>query len=161
MSSNEFVFRQAGPEDAAAIMETINEAFQVEREFFSKDRIDLTEVAESLQKGTFILAERGGEPAGCVYTELRGDERGYFGLLSVAPAQQGRGLGRLLVTEAEDLCREAGCQVMFLYAVNLRAELPPYYEKLGYAVAGEEFPEQDPSALQPYHFIVMEKTIGE
>ncbi len=161
MSTTDFVFRPAAPEDASAIMELINQAFAIERNFFSADRIDLPGVADHLQKGTFLLAESDGGLAGCVYTELRG-ESGYFGLLAVAPAQQGRGLGTLLVTEAEDLCREAGCTAMELRILHLRTELPPYYEKLGYGVSRtEEHIPQDPSALQPYHFIVMEKTIGE
>jgi predicted N-acetyltransferase YhbS len=160
MNSSDFVFRPAAPEDASAIMELINQAFAIERKFFSADRIDLPGVADHLQKGAFLLAESDGALAGCVYTELR-RERGYFGLLAVAPGQQGRGLGTLLVTEAEDLCREAGCSVMELRILHLRTELPPYYEKLGYTVARTEETEPDPSALQPYHFIVMEKTIGE
>ncbi len=156
-----YTFRQAGPEDASVIMELINEAFAIELKYFSKERIDLPGVADHLQKGTFILAVSDAEPVGCVYTELRG-EQGYFGLLAVAPSQQGRGLGARLVTESEDLCREAGCSVMTLRVLDSRTELPPYYEKLGYAVTGtEDHIPQDPSALQPYHFIVMEKTIGE
>jgi predicted N-acetyltransferase YhbS len=160
MAMHEYHLRTAGPEDAAAIMETINLAFQVERQFFSEDRISLSGVSEHLQKGTFILAENESILVGCIYTEVR-DEKGYFGLLSVAPSEQGKGLGGRLITEAEDLCREAGCRLMYLYTVNLRAELPPYYEKFDYHIARDEFPENDPTALQPYHFVVMEKTIGE
>jgi predicted N-acetyltransferase YhbS len=161
MSTNDYIFRQAGPEDAAALMELINEAFAIELKFFSNQRIDLAGVREHLQKGTFIAAESEVRMVGCVYTELRGD-KGYFGLLSVAPSGQGRGLGARLITEAEDLCREAGCSVMELRILHLRTELPPYYEKIGYVVTGtENHIPQDPSALQPYHFITMEKTIGE
>ncbi len=161
MSTNDYIFRQAGPEDAPALMELINEAFAIELKFFSNERIDLAGVREHLQKGSFILAESKDRLAGCIYTELRGD-KGYFGLLSVAPFEQGRRLGTRLITESEDLCREAGCSVMELRILNLRTELPPYYEKLGYAVTGtEDHIPQDPSALQPYHFVTMEKTIGE
>jgi predicted N-acetyltransferase YhbS len=160
MSTSDFVFRPAGPEDGAAVMELINHAFEVERKFFSVDRIDLAGVREHMQKGTFIVAEAGDMLAGCVYIELRG-VKGYFGLLSVAPDQQGHGLGTRLVTEAEDLCREAGCSIMELRILNLRTELPPYYDKLGYAFVTEEVPEQEPTAYQPYTFIVMERTIGE
>jgi predicted N-acetyltransferase YhbS len=161
MPESSFTFRQAGPEDAAALMEVINDAFAVELKYFSKPRIDLAGVGEMLQKGTFILAESGGRLAGCVYTELRG-EKGYFGLLSVATAFQKRGLGPRLITEAEDLCREAGCRVMELRVLDSRVELPPYYTRLGYIFTGnEDHIPQDPSALQPYYFIKMEKTIGE
>jgi GNAT superfamily N-acetyltransferase len=161
MENSAFTFRQAGPEDASVLMELINQAFAIELIYFSNERINLAGVAKELQKGTFILAMSGDKPAGCVYAELRG-ERGYFGLLAVAPSQQRHGLGTRLITEAEDLCREAGCHVMELRILNLRTELPPYYEKLGYTVTGtEDDIPQDSSALQPYHFIVMEKVIGE
>lgn len=161
MTAAVYNLRTAGPEDAAALMEVINEAFQIERKFFSEDRISLDGVREHLQKGTFIIAESDDHLAGCVYTELRENSTGYFGLLSVAPAHQGQRLGPRLITEAEDLCREAGCRIMRLYTIDVRPELPPYYEKFGYAITGTEQPDPDPSALQPYHYVVMEKTIGE
>ena len=57
--------------------------------------------------------------AACVWVEVRDDgtsatlldKRGYFGMLAVDPAQQGKGLGRLLVQTAETHCRAAGLMV--------------------------------------------------
>ena len=91
--------------------------------------------------------------------ELRGDA-GYFGLLSVDPDSQGRGLGKILVDRAEEFCRAAGCSRMQIRVLNHRTELPPFYEKLGYHVARIEEVEQVASARMPYHFIVMEKELG-
>jgi hypothetical protein len=48
---------------------------------------------------------------------------------------------------------------MQIRVLNHRTELPPFYEKLGYTIAGVEEVEQVPSAKLPYHFIVMEKEL--
>ena len=139
-------------------MVLINRAFEVERPFFTTERIDLAETIGHFKKGTFILAEDGTTMAGCNYVELRG-ELGYFGLLSIDPGYQGRGLGRILIEQAEDFCRHAECSRMQIRVLNHRTELPPFSEKLGYRIAGNEEVEQVPSAKLPYHFIVMEKAL--
>lgn len=158
MSNVEFTFRNANESDAEDLVILINRAFEVERPFFTTERIDRAETLEHFGKGTFLVAEEEGELAGCNYIELR-DDSGYFGLLSIDPEYQGRGLGRTLVEKAEDFCRRAGCPVMRIRVLNHRTELPPFYEKLGYHNAGIEDVEQVPTARMPYHFIVMEKTL--
>ena len=159
MLTDGFTFRTAERSDAEALVPLINSAFEVESPFFTTKRITLTETVAHFDKGTFLLAERDDEIAGCNYVELRGPV-GYFGLLSVHLDYQGHGLGRILVEQAERLCRDAGCTVMQIRVLNHRTELPPFYEKLGYHVARTEEVEQVPSARMPYHFILMEKALG-
>lgn len=151
-------FRIAAEKDAEALVPLINRAFEVELQFFTSDRIDLAETLKHFEKGRFLLAEIGGRLAGCNYVELRG-ESGYFGLLSVDPDLQGRGLGRKLIEKAETHCRDRGCGKMQIRVLNHRTELPPFYEKLGYHVARIEEVEQEQAARMPYHFIVMEKAL--
>lgn len=158
MSRNEFTYRNADRSDADELVTLINRAFAVERQFFTVERIDHAETLEHFDKGKFLLAEIDGSLAGCNYVELRGDA-GYFGLLSIDPKFQGRGLGKSLVDQAEDFCRTSGCSKMQIRVLNHRTELPPFYEKLGYHDAGTEEVEQDPSARLPYHFILMEKAL--
>ena len=158
MPIDDFTYRNADRSDAEALVPLINRAFEVEREFFTTKRIDLGETLEHCDKGTFLLAECDGRLAGCNYVELRGDSV-YFGLLSVDPSFQGRGLGRVLVEQAEDFCRRAGCSRMQIRVLNHRTELPPFYEKLSYTQAKIEEVEQVPSARMPYHFILMEKVL--
>jgi len=71
-----------------------------------------------------------GALAAGVYVEMRGD-RSYLGLLSVDPGKQKTGLGRRMVAAAEEFAREMGSHAMDMTVVNLRTELPPFYEKLG------------------------------
>jgi GNAT superfamily N-acetyltransferase len=158
MAEQEFEFRTATEDDAGALVHLINRAFEVELQFFTSDRIDLNETLNHLKKGTFLVAEFDGRLAGCNYVELR-EDAGYFGLLSVDPAFQGRGLGRTLIQKAESYCRDAGRIVMRIRVLNHRTELPPFYERLGYHVARIEEVDQEPTARLPYHFIEMKKIL--
>ena len=159
MTTTEYTYRTAERSDADALVVLINRAFIVELPFFTTERIDLDETLDHFNKGTFLVAETGDSLAGCNYVELRADV-GYFGLLSVDPGHQGRGLGRMLIEQAEDFCREAGCARMKIRVLNHRTELPPFYEKLGYEHAGVENVEQVPTARMPYHFLIMAKFLG-
>ena len=153
--------RVAEESDLPALMALINEAFKVEAFFIVRDRLDPQETLAYFRKGRFLLAEDNGALAGCVYVELRGD-RSYLGLLAVDPNRQKTGLGRRLNAAAEEFAREMGSRYMDLTVINLRTELPPFYEKLGYTVTGAEpiRAEMVPRLLQPCHFIRMSKPLG-
>jgi GNAT superfamily N-acetyltransferase len=149
--------RTAVPEDAEDIARVINAAYQVERFFVDGDRTSPGEVRRLMAGGAFLLvADASGSPAGCVYVEVRG-ARGYFGLLAVDPGRQGQGIGRKLVAAAEDHCRKAGCKIMDLQVVDVRAELPPLYRSLGYAETGTA-PFTTPSKI-PCRFVLMSKAL--
>lgn len=161
MHGRELTYRRATESDAEALVGVINRAFAVELQFFSNERIDRAETLEHMQKGEILVAEDEDGIAGCVYVELIGEGHCYFGLLSVEPDRQGQGLGRKLIEEAEDFARENGCPVMEIRVLNVRTELPPLYEKLGYAVTRTQEAPPNPNALIPYHFIIMEKRLTE
>ena len=111
-----------------------------------------------LQRGRFLVLADDGALRGCVYVEISGD-RGYFGMLSVDPSRQRLGLGRRLVEASEQFCRDAGCTSMELHVVSLRAELPPFYRKLGYEETGTQEFSPTEEWTQPCHFIVMMKRL--
>src|SRR5260370_4903363 len=90
--------RVAGVHEAEAILRVTNAAYQVEKFFIDTDRLDPEQLGRLLLKGVFLVTDG---MAGCVYVELRG-EPAYFGPLSVDPARQGSGTGKLLVKAAED-----------------------------------------------------------
>jgi N-acetylglutamate synthase-like GNAT family acetyltransferase len=151
--------RTANLEDAEGITRLVNLAFRPERFFTDRDRTDPEKVRALLQKGKFLLVEQVGALAACVYVELRG-ERGYFGLLAVDPDLQRSGIGSRMVAAAEQYCRTAGCQFMDLTIVNLRTELPAFYNRLGYTESGTmPFP-SDQHANQPCHLVRMSKPLA-
>ncbi|HTV82702.1 MAG TPA: GNAT family N-acetyltransferase [Acidobacteriaceae bacterium] len=154
-------FRFAEDPDQEALMGLINRAFAVESFFIRGDRVSPQRLREYMQTGRFLLAEENGALLGCVYVELHG-EAAYLGLLSVDPARQKAGLGRRMVGAAEEFARETGARRMELTVVNLRTELPPFYQKLGYALAGTEPIREEmlPRVNQACHFIRMSKPLG-
>jgi GNAT superfamily N-acetyltransferase len=112
-----------------------------------------------MRDGEFlVLEDPPGTLAGCVYVKRKGD-RSCFGMLSIDPALQGKGLGRALVDEVESRARAAGCRHMDIQVVNLREELPPFYRRLGYVETGTApFPD-DEHTTKPCHFILMSKAL--
>lgn len=153
------MLRIAIQDDADALTRLINDAFAVERFFKRGDRTSPDDVRRLMGEGEFLIHDReDGSPAACVFVKHAG-ARGYFGMLSVAPDMQGRGLGRQIVADVEARLRQAGCHALDIYVVNLRTELPPYYRKLGFVESGT-IPFMDPAeATRPCHIIVMTKDL--
>jgi len=156
---NDIRMRQGEAADAEAISRLINIAFRPERFFIEEDRISPEKVLANLETGRFLLAEEEGKLIGCIYIELHG-ERGYFGLLAVLPERQHSGLGSRLISEAEEDCRAAGCRFMDLTIVNLRTELPAFYERLGYFESGTEPFAAAARAKMPCHLVRMTKRLN-
>ena len=157
--------RTATSAEASGLARLINDAFIVEAFFKIGDRTSAEEISTLMQDGgEFLVLENveagtgTGTLVGCVYLERAGD-RGYLGMLSIDPARQRSGLGRMLVDAVEARARELGCRVMDMHIVNLREELPPYYRRLGYVENGT-LPFSDPErSTQPCFFIIMSKPL--
>jgi predicted N-acetyltransferase YhbS len=156
--------RPAELQDAEAITTVINGAFRKAESFLvDHDRVDLDLVRSLLKKGKFLVAAEnsgaGGTLAGCVYVELRG-ERAYLGLLSVDPQLQNAGLGPKLMDAAEKFCAGEGCRFMDLRIVNVRRELPSFYQHRGYAATGTAPFPPGFNPKVPCHFIEMSKPLA-
>jgi GNAT superfamily N-acetyltransferase len=151
--------RVARPADAPALASLISLAYRVEDFFKIGDRTDPDDVRKRMENAAFlVLEDEQGQLAGAVYVKIDGSV-GYFGMLSIDPSRQGQGLGRRLITAAEDHCRTAGCTEMELEVVNLRTELPPLYRRFGYVESGTRpFTDTEKTRL-PCHFIVMSKPL--
>ncbi len=154
--------RTASFAEAPELARIINDAFIVEAFFKIGDRTSADELVELMNDGGEFLAvdDQEGRMAGCVYLKCGGD-RAYFGMLSIDPSKQRRGLGRLLIEAVEVRARERGCRFMDIHIVDLREELPAYYRRLGYVEQGT-LPFSEPErASRPCHFIVMTKPLDD
>ena len=127
------VFRIADAADGPRLIEMINAAFMVEA-FVGGTRTDAERLARSMETGEILLAEDGaGRMLGSVYMERKG-RRGFLGMLAVDPAEQRRGVARMLLREAEGRFRAEGLEAVDIMVLNLRPELLPVYKRMGYEV---------------------------
>ncbi len=128
--------RLATDADAPRVIELVNAAFSVE-DFLEGTRTDAERLGAMMAKGTILVAEEDGALLASVYFEARG-RRGYLGMLAVDPARQGTGLASLVVREAENRMRAAGCEAVDITVLSLRPELLPIYERFGFVETGTE-----------------------
>lgn len=155
-------FRTAEPADVAGIVALTESAYRgdasragwtTEADLLDGQRTDARQVAELIARprSMIVLAEDGGVGAtdrllACCHLEPQG-EAAYFGMFSVRPGTQGRGIGRALLAEAERIAREQWhCRTLRMTVIDLRRELIAWYERRGYRRTGEHrpFPYGDP-----------------
>ncbi|MFF4256899.1 GNAT family N-acetyltransferase [Streptomyces sp. NPDC001663] len=87
-----------------------------------------------------LTVERDGVVVACCQLEHRGTHA-YFGMFAVSPAQQGGGLGKVIIAEAERTVREAwGATEMHMTVISVRNDLIAWYERRGYRRTGQMTP---------------------
>lgn len=153
-------FQPAQPADAGAICRLVNGTYRgeaskqgwtTEADLLDGQRTDEPAIAEIIaDPAQRILTARLGtagadEIVGCVHLARR-EGSGYLGMLAVHPARQARGLGKLLINEAEAWARRQGCPELRMTVITLRPELLAYYERRGFRRTGKTvpFPYGDP-----------------
>jgi GNAT superfamily N-acetyltransferase/uncharacterized protein YndB with AHSA1/START domain len=161
-SERRFAVRDATIDDVPEIVRVTNLAYRVEDFFVNGNRTSTDDVRARMTKaGAGFLAVDGTEDGGLaasVYYELRGD-RIYFGLLAVDPSHRSRGLARRLIEAVEQRGRAAGCRSLDLDVVNLREELPAFYEKLGFRPSGTADFVDKHKLTRDAHLVLMSKPI--
>ena len=109
-------------------------------------------VEDPLQR--LLIAERDGQPIGCVQVSDSGKGLAYLGLLSVDPGLQAGGIGKKLLDAAERVAREVfGARRMEMTVIDKREELIAYYRRRGYLPSGET--RDFPIALDPPLFMAV------
>jgi 8-oxo-dGTP diphosphatase len=86
-----------------------------------------------------LVASQGSTVVGCVLFHPEDAHGGRLFQMAVTPRLQGHGLGARLVTRLEEELRRRSFTHVHLHA---RANVVPFYERLGYEVYGEPFTER-------------------
>jgi ribosomal protein S18 acetylase RimI-like enzyme len=86
-------------------------------------------------------------------------------MLSVSPTAQGKGIGKRLLTAAEDHARSKSIRSIFMTVISVRNELIDWYVRHGYRLTGERKPFVMPDERwgipkQSLEFVVLEKNIA-
>ncbi len=77
---------------------------------------------------------------GCVWMQPEENDVWYLGSLTISPLQQKAGLGRSLLTAAENWAFARGAQQIKMTVVHVRAALVEWYARRGYKLTGETQP---------------------
>jgi ribosomal protein S18 acetylase RimI-like enzyme len=152
MTDVTLAFRFADERDVAALVGLIDSAYRgeasqegwtSEAHLLDGQRTDAEAVRAAVRgPGSAVLvAEAGGQLAGCCQLERRPAAEVYFGMFSVQPGRQGQGWGAEILAEAERLARDDwGARTMVLTVLAQRGELIAWYERRGYRRTGESRP---------------------
>ncbi|RKR85491.1 acetyltransferase (GNAT) family protein [Mucilaginibacter gracilis] len=126
------------------------------------DEATLTAYIEDANSFILKYTNHAGGITACVYLNVSSNKL-YIGMLTVNPALQNTGIGKLLLTAAENLARQKHCHTLWMTVITIRHELIAYYERKGFVVTGEKrpFPTETKFGIpkQPLELLVMEKAV--
>ncbi|QLJ01845.1 GNAT family N-acetyltransferase [Streptomyces sp. NEAU-sy36] len=144
-------FRDATDADVDALVALIQSAYRgddsragwtTEADILEGQRTDPEGVVEVIKSpgSRLLTVERDGRIVACCQLEHRG-EHAYFGMFAVSPTQQGAGLGKAVIAEAERQARENwGVSEMHMTVISVREDLIAWYERRGYRRTGRMSP---------------------
>ena len=132
--------REANKEDINSILWLVNRAYRSnhgwtnESDLVSGDRVELAEITDYLENPKshlFVLALKEQVEACICVEELKG--KAYIGFFAVNPKMQGQGVGKELLTFAENFAYKSLQLTHFKMAVLAdRGELIDFYLRRGY-----------------------------
>jgi GNAT superfamily N-acetyltransferase len=145
----EFQIKTALINDVPELVLLINSAYRgksskqgwtTEADLIEGDRMNSGSLTEMINSPGVIIrkcVDNHSKIVGCVYLEIRQDEL-YVGLLTVYPELQAKGIGKFILSDAEDVAKKRGLSVLLLDVISLRKELIDYYIRRGFKLTGEK-----------------------
>jgi ribosomal protein S18 acetylase RimI-like enzyme len=138
------------------------EAFLLE----GNQRIDEPTLQQMMQTPGGIIKKcvtHAGEIVGCVYLAVQANEL-YLGMLSVSPDMQAQGIGKKILTAAEEYALASNCTAINMTVISVRQELINWYIRHGYYLTGETkpFPTDNRfgTPTQAIEFVVLQKPMS-
>jgi ribosomal protein S18 acetylase RimI-like enzyme len=173
----DIAFRYANALDVAAIVALVQSAYRgevsragwaTEADLLDGQRTDAEEVNSILNEADagLLLATRNTELLACAL--LRREPSGaYIGMLAVRPDLQAMGVGKALLTEAEERAKgELHCKRARMSVIEQRKDLIAWYQRRGYTVTDrtEPFPYGNTRFGLPkrddLRFVILEKSLA-
>ena len=146
-----YTFRIATINDVTAVVKLVESAYRgeasregwtTEADLLDGQRTDVDEVARLIEhkSSCIILCEKNNELIACVHL-LNKRKYAYLGMFAVSPQEQGKGVGRLVLAEAEKrVFNQWHCPVLRMVVISLRNDLIAWYQRRGYKARGEVMP---------------------
>ena len=144
-------FRPANTADVVAVVTLVESAYRgdsgrrgwtTESDLLDGHRTDEEAVSELLHSADdfVLLAESAGQLVASCHIQRQGDWA-CFGMFAVDPEQQGSGVGKQVLAEAERMALEIWqCRSMRMTVIEQRPELLAWYQRRGYQRTGEYQP---------------------
>lgn len=149
-------FQIATQEDIPSLVKLVNSAYRgeystqgwtTEASILDGQRTDAPMLQEIIEKenNQILMLFKDNKLTGCVHLILENDSI-YFGMLTIDPLIQSKGLGKILLNEIEKRTISSGRTRIRISVIHTRSELISYYERRGFKATGkwEPFPEDDP-----------------
>lgn len=90
------------------------------------------------EEDRMLVVQQADEIVGCIMIHPIDAHQVKFRQMAIHPRLQGKGIGKVLLEDAEQTAKEMGARKVILHA---RATAIPFYEKSGYQLFGEPFVE--------------------
>lgn len=176
LEMTELSFRFATADDIPLLVVLTESAYRgddsragwtTEADLLDGQRTDLEEITDLVRgpQTRFLLAMHEQRVLGSVLLSSNGDHV-YIGMFAVSPVEQGRGIGRLMLAEAEAIAGREAFARTEMTVIGQRPELIAWYRRRGYELTGERraFPYDDLRFGIPrrpdLYFEVMTKALG-
>ncbi|NCI49598.1 GNAT family N-acetyltransferase [Sediminibacterium roseum] len=167
-------FSVATETDIPALEQLVNSAYRgehskkgwtTEADLLGGIRTDANGLKNMMSEPAAVILTYTGEQGllqGCVFLKQKANKL-YLGMLTVDPELQAQGIGKKLLSAAEEYARQKNCDGITMTVISVRHKLIAWYERHGYRKTGatEPFP-ADPSfglPKQELEFVVMEKSL--
>lgn len=145
-------FSFATTAEAAAIATLVNSAYRgesskqgwtTEADLLGGQRTDSTDIKSIIEtpNSYIVIARILDEIIGSceIIADKNADEL-YFGMFTIKPSLQNKGIGKLFLNHVEDLARTWNLKQMTMTVISVRTELIDYYKRRGYLVTNRFIP---------------------
>ena len=136
-----------------------------ETDLFDGLRINIKTLTELMDNKNAVILKYVNDNVvlGCVYLQKQHSQI-YLGLLSVSPDIQASGIGKQLLTAAEEYARENNYLKIVMTVITVRTELVDWYKRRGYKPTGEVKPfpvDSIDTPNQKLELFVLEKIVSK